>query len=88
MSDDVVDWDAEYPPPKYPDQPEVEASLIRDDHLCRFLKYVENRDVAKTVLKDRGLKKIKLGIEGFPTQKEKLKTTTRGRLEAALTCSL
>jgi len=81
MSEDVVDWDLEYPPPKYPDQPDVEASLTRDDHLCRFLKYAENRDVAKNVLKDRGLKKIKLGIEGFPTQKEKMKTTIRGRPE-------
>ena len=77
MSEDMVDWDEEYPPPKV--QPEVEASLIRDDHLCRFLKYVENRDVAKNVLKDMGLKKIKLGIEGFPTQMEKMKTTNRGR---------
>ena len=32
--------------------------------MVRFLKYVENRDVAKQILKDRGLKKIRLGIEG------------------------
>lgn len=30
----------------------------------RFFKYIENRDVAKQVLKERGLKKIRLGIEG------------------------
>lgn len=30
----------------------------------RFFKYIENRDVAKQVLKERGLKKIKIGIEG------------------------
>jgi BTB/POZ domain-containing protein 10 len=29
--------------------------------------------VAKQVLKDRGLKKIRLGIEGYPTYKEKIK---------------
>jgi len=32
--------------------------------LYRFFKYFENRDVAKEVLKERGLKKIRLGIEG------------------------
>jgi hypothetical protein len=35
--------------------------------MVRFLKYVENRDVAKQVLKERGLKKIRLGIEGMTT---------------------
>jgi len=33
--------------------------------MCRFFKYIENRDVAKQVLRDRGLKKIRLGIEGI-----------------------
>ena len=32
--------------------------------MYRFFKYIENRDVAKSVLKERGLKKIRLGIEG------------------------
>lgn len=32
--------------------------------MYRFFKYIENRDVSKQVLKDRGLKKIRLGIEG------------------------
>ncbi|CAG0880791.1 unnamed protein product [Cyprideis torosa] len=41
--------------------------------LYRFFKYIENRDVAKQVLKDRGLKKIKLGVEGYPTHKEKVR---------------
>ena len=31
----------------------------------RFFKYIENREVAKQVLKERGLKKIKIGIEGM-----------------------
>lgn len=30
----------------------------------RFCRYIENRNVAKQVLKERGLKKIRLGIEG------------------------
>ena len=33
--------------------------------MFRFFKYIENRDEAKQVLKERGLKKIRLGIEGF-----------------------
>lgn len=38
--------------------------VIYSTKLYRFFKYIENRDVAKSVLKDRGLKKIRLGIEG------------------------
>lgn len=40
------------------------AVVIYSTVLYRFFKYIENRDVAKSVLKDRGLKKIRLGIEG------------------------
>lgn len=47
----------------------------------RFFKYIENRDVAKQVLKDRGLKKIRVGIEGYPTHKEKIKKRPGGRPE-------
>ena len=32
--------------------------------LYRFFKYIENRDVAKALLKERGLKNIRIGIEG------------------------
>lgn len=38
--------------------------VIYSTKLYRFFKYIENRDVAKSVLKERGLKKIRLGIEG------------------------
>jgi len=38
--------------------------VIHSTSLYRFFKYIENRDVAKQVLRDRGLKKIRLGIEG------------------------
>jgi BTB/POZ domain-containing protein 10 len=41
--------------------------------LYKFFKYAENRDVAKQVMKDRELKKIRLGMEGYPTHKEKIK---------------
>lgn len=40
-------------------------TVIYSTKLYRFFKYIENRDVAKSVLKDRGLKKIRLGIEGM-----------------------
>lgn len=37
---------------------------VTSNAMYRFFKYIENREVAKCVLKDRGLKKIRLGIEG------------------------
>lgn len=49
--------------------------------MYRFFKYIENRDVAKQVMKERGLKKIRLGIEGYPTHKEKIKKRPGGRAE-------
>ncbi|KAG3285689.1 hypothetical protein H1C71_009332 [Ictidomys tridecemlineatus] len=57
--DDVVDWDEEYPP----QMGEEYSQIIYSTKLYRFFKYIENRDVAKSVLKERGLKKIRLGIE-------------------------
>ncbi|KAG7214840.1 hypothetical protein INR49_005108 [Caranx melampygus] len=56
-------------------------AVIYSTKLYRFFKYIENRDVAKSVLKDRGLKKIRLGIEGYPTYKEKVKRRPGGRPE-------
>lgn len=49
--------------------------------MYRFFKYIENRDVAKQVLKDRGLKKLRLGIEGYPTHKEKVRLRTGSKPE-------
>lgn len=45
----------------------VLLTVIYSTKLYRFFKYIENRDVAKSVLKERGLKKIRLGIEGTVT---------------------
>ena len=39
--------------------------VIYSSGLNGFFKYFENRDVAKEVLKERGLKKIRLGNEGM-----------------------
>uniref|UniRef100_A0A915B004 BTB domain-containing protein n=1 Tax=Parascaris univalens TaxID=6257 RepID=A0A915B004_PARUN len=69
LDDDVVDWDEHYPPQMGEDTTQV----VYSTHLYRFFKYAENRDVAKQVLKERGLKKIRLGMEGYPTHKEKIK---------------
>ena len=37
---------------------------IHSTDLNRFFKYFDNRDIAKEVLQEKGLKKIKFGIEG------------------------
>jgi BTB/POZ domain-containing protein 10 len=75
--DDVIDWDPEYPP----QMGEQYSQIINSTNLYRFFKYIENRDVAKQVLKDRGLKKLRLGIEGYPTHKEKVRLRTGSRPE-------
>lgn len=65
LDDDVVDWDEEYPP----QMGEEYSQTVNSTAMYRFFKYIENRDVAKQVMKERGLKKIRLGIEGYPTYK-------------------
>ncbi|XP_054160170.1 BTB/POZ domain-containing protein 10-like [Oppia nitens] len=60
LNEDVVDWDEEYPP----QTGEEYSQIIYSTPMYRFFKYIENRDVSKQVLKERGLKKIRLGIEG------------------------
>ncbi|XP_065161101.1 BTB/POZ domain-containing protein KCTD20 isoform X2 [Atheta coriaria] len=77
LEDDTVDWDEEYPP----QMGEEYSQTVNSTAMYRFFKYIENRDVAKQVLKDRGLKKIRLGIEGYPTYKEKVRKRPGGRAE-------
>lgn len=77
LDDDIVDWDEEYPP----SMGEEYCQTVQSTAIYRFFKYIENRDVAKQVMKDRGLKKIRLGIEGYPTHKEKIKKRPGGRAE-------
>ncbi|XP_017778023.1 PREDICTED: BTB/POZ domain-containing protein 10 isoform X2 [Nicrophorus vespilloides] len=77
LDDDTVDWDEEYPP----QMGEEHSQTVNSTTMYRFFKYIENRDVAKQVLKDRGLKKIRLGIEGYPTYKEKVRKRPGGRAE-------
>ena len=55
---------------------------VTSTDLQRFFKYFENRDIAKEVLREKGLKKIRIGIEGYPTTKEKVRVRhTTGRTE-------
>uniref|UniRef100_A0A915KZ90 BTB domain-containing protein n=1 Tax=Romanomermis culicivorax TaxID=13658 RepID=A0A915KZ90_ROMCU len=77
LDDDVVDWDENYPPQMGEDVPQA----IYSTPLYRFFKYIENRDVSKQVLKERGLKKIRLGIEGYPTCKDKVRRRPGGKAE-------
>lgn len=78
MEDDHIDWDEEFPP----SVGEEHIQRIHNNDLCRFFKYFENRDIAKDVLREKGLKKIRIGIEGYPTTKEKVRVRPNsGRLE-------
>jgi BTB/POZ domain-containing protein 10 len=75
--DDLIEWDPEFPP----QMGEQYSQIIYSTNLYRFFKYIENREVAKQVLKDRGLKKLRLGIEGYPTHKEKVRLRTGNKPE-------
>eukprot|EP00049_Salpingoeca_infusionum_P005507 m.92942 g.92942 ORF g.92942 m.92942 type:complete len:507 (-) comp12992_c0_seq9:2286-3806(-) len=72
--EDTVHWDDDLPPALG----EQFAQIVHDSSLHRFLYSYENRVIAKQLLKDRGLKKIKLGIEGFPTYADKIKSNAQG----------
>merc|ERR1712002_499993 len=77
LEDDAIDWDEDFPPP----MGEEYSQTIKSTPMYRFFKYVENREESKAVLRERGLKKVKLGIEGYPTHKEKVKKRPGGRAE-------
>ena len=77
LEEDTIDWDDDYPPP----MGEEYSQTIKSTPMYRFFKYVENREVAKSVLRERGLKKVKLGIEGYPTHKERVKKRAGGKAE-------
>lgn len=77
LDDDTVIWDDDYPP----QMGEEYSQTVNSTAMYRFFKYIENRDVAKEVLKNRGLKKIRLGIEGYPTCMDKIRKRPGGREE-------
>ena len=74
---ELIDWDEDFPP----QMGEEYTQTIWSTPMYRFFRYVENREVAKHVLRERGLKKVKLGIEGYPTNKEKVKKRPGGKAE-------
>ena len=91
----MIEWDDDYPPQLGQEEDKAQSMslrvsivrmelfvVIRSTAMYRFFKYIENREVAKSVLKDRGLKKIRMGIEGYPTHKEKVRCRPRTRPEA------
>ncbi|CBY09164.1 unnamed protein product [Oikopleura dioica] len=69
--EDIIDWDKDFPP--LSEEERQSLYTVVSSKLSRFAKYIENREVAKQVLVDRGFKKIRLGIEGYPTTKERVK---------------
>jgi len=77
LEDDTIDWDDDFPP----SMGEEYTQTIKSTPMYRFFKYVENREEAKAVLRERGLKKVKLGIEGYPTHKERVKKRPGGKAE-------
>ena len=38
---------------------------VVNNEIYHFFKYFENRDIAKDILREKGLKKIRIGIEGM-----------------------
>ena len=37
---------------------------VSSSELLRFLKYFENREIANEVLREKGMKKVRFGVEG------------------------
>ncbi|KAH9365313.1 hypothetical protein HPB48_019560 [Haemaphysalis longicornis] len=79
LDDDALDWDEEFPPPSGDEH----SQIIHSTAMYRFFKYMENRDVAKQVLRERGLNKIRLSMESFPKHKENVMRRSGGRSEAS-----
>eukprot|EP00732_Lithocolla_globosa_P005213 Lithocolla_globosa_v1_NODE_5241_length_1276_cov_32.660115.p1 type:complete len:286 gc:universal NODE_5241_length_1276_cov_32.660115:1246-389(-) len=67
-SEDDVHWDESDPPPF--EEEEAQKKVITSTEFSRFLLYAENRRLVEEVLMERGLKKVKLGIEAFPMDKQ------------------
>eukprot|EP00048_Salpingoeca_helianthica_P021432 m.12220 g.12220 ORF g.12220 m.12220 type:complete len:357 (+) comp5975_c0_seq1:170-1240(+) len=71
---DTVEWDEDLPPRLG----EQWAQIVHSTRLFRFLKDHENRLIAKQMLKEKGLKSIRIGIEGFPTSVSRIRTGSNG----------
>eukprot|EP00056_Hartaetosiga_gracilis_P008181 m.116893 g.116893 ORF g.116893 m.116893 type:complete len:439 (+) comp12864_c2_seq1:711-2027(+) len=79
LSDEqTVEWDDEIPP-KHGEQ---FSKVVHCTALSRFLMSYENRIIARALLKEKGLKKILIGIEGYPVfVQRKLKDQNGNTLE-------
>merc|ERR1712004_237905 len=69
LTDDDTTLDEEDTPPSLSDEP---IYTIKSTKMYKFFRFIENREVAKDFLKDSGLKRIRIGIEGFPINKEEV----------------
>eukprot|EP00047_Mylnosiga_fluctuans_P004093 m.232680 g.232680 ORF g.232680 m.232680 type:complete len:388 (-) comp12393_c0_seq1:204-1367(-) len=72
--DDCLVWDDDLPPRLG----EQWAQVIHSTRLVRFMRDHENQTLAKQLLKEKGLKGIRIGIEGFPTYVDKIRTGPTG----------
>ncbi|OQV23777.1 BTB/POZ domain-containing protein KCTD20 [Hypsibius exemplaris] len=79
MDDEQMEWNPKLPPPSG----EGQSQVIQSTAMHGFFKYLENRDVAKSVLIERGFKKVCLGIEGFPTHVDRIRPRHDGKMEAS-----
>ncbi|KAL5491725.1 hypothetical protein EMCRGX_G017076 [Ephydatia muelleri] len=78
LDDDTIDWDEQCPP----SAGEEHIKRVYNSELNRYFKYFENRDIAKEILQEKGLKKIRIGVEGYPTTKAKTRVKPNtGRTE-------
>ncbi|XP_052600408.1 BTB/POZ domain-containing protein KCTD20 isoform X2 [Peromyscus californicus insignis] len=82
--EDSVDWDEDHPPP----MGEEYSQILYSSKLYRFFKYIENRDVAKAVLKGRGLKNIRIGIEDRSLRGAEGPWEGAGHLPQSFSCRL
>eukprot|EP00039_Didymoeca_costata_P020320 m.340829 g.340829 ORF g.340829 m.340829 type:complete len:447 (+) comp19580_c0_seq1:199-1539(+) len=71
---ETVIWDTDMPPMLG----EQYAQVVHSTLLLRFMRYHDNQMIAKRLLRSRGLKHVKIGVEGFPTFVEKIKRFENG----------
>lgn len=61
LDNEQIEWNPKLPPPSG----EAQSQVIQSTAMHGFFKYLENRDVAKSVLVERGFKKVSLPAKIF-----------------------
>ena len=84
LTDDDTTLDEEDTPPSLSDEP---IYTIKSTKMYKFFRFIENREVAKDFLKDSGLKRIRIGIEGFPINKEEVTRRLGGAPRVSKKCT-